>query len=251
MFGMADTAPGPSLPTSLSLSSGDNQFMGPQVRGFGFLHDGSVDTIYRFHSNELARQSPANPGGIPAGPTGDRIRRQLERYLLAFDTHLAPVVGQQITLTAATQAVAGPRIDLFIARSERGECDLIAKATSGIEEEGLLHAGGGAFQRDRAALAPASDAGLRRWAVGAGRSVTYTCVPPGSGLRLGLDRDGDGHLDGDERDAGSDPADPRAVRPWPATPLQGPPPTRKTLAVVDAGARRAVQWPHEHRVPPS
>jgi hypothetical protein len=38
--------------------------------------------------------------------------------------------------------------------------------------------------------------------------VTYTCVPPGSGQRIGVDRDGDGFWDGDERDAHSDPADP-------------------------------------------
>ncbi|MBC7974709.1 MAG: hypothetical protein H7138_06950 [Myxococcales bacterium] len=37
-------------------------------------------------------------------------------------------------------------------------------------------------------------------------AVTFTCVPPGSGLRIALDRDGDGALDGDERAALSDPA---------------------------------------------
>ena len=26
--------------------------------------------------------------------------------------------------------------------------------------------------------------------------LTYTCVPPGSGVRIGIDRDGDGVLDG-------------------------------------------------------
>ena len=33
-------------------------------------------------------------------------------------------------------------------------------------------------------------------------------VPVGSGRRIGIDRDEDGTLDGDEADAGSDPADP-------------------------------------------
>ena len=41
-----------------------------------------------------------------------------------------------------------------------------------------------------------------------GRPVTYTCVPPGSGERVGVDRDGDGSWDGDERLAHTDPADP-------------------------------------------
>jgi hypothetical protein len=38
--------------------------------------------------------------------------------------------------------------------------------------------------------------------------VTFTCVPPGSGVRAGIDRDLDGALDGDELLHGTDPADP-------------------------------------------
>jgi hypothetical protein len=30
--------------------------------------------------------------------------------------------------------------------------------------------------------------------------ITYTCVPPGSGWRIGLDRDEDGILDGNDHD---------------------------------------------------
>ena len=41
-----------------------------------------------------------------------------------------------------------------------------------------------------------------------GQELTFTCVPPGSGVRMGLDRDEDGYYDRDELDAGSDPADP-------------------------------------------
>ena len=45
MFGM------PRAPFFLpeSFSGADNAFMGDQIRGFGFLHDGSVDTLNRFH----------------------------------------------------------------------------------------------------------------------------------------------------------------------------------------------------------
>jgi hypothetical protein len=32
--------------------------------------------------------------------------------------------------------------------------------------------------------------------------VTYTCVPPGSGTRIGLDRDEDGVFDREDRDTG-------------------------------------------------
>jgi hypothetical protein len=30
------------------------------------------------------------------------------------------------------------------------------------------------------------------------QELTWTCVPPGSGVRLGIDRDEDGCLDGDD-----------------------------------------------------
>ncbi len=39
-------------------------FTGDQVRGFGFLHDGSVDTLFRFHSANLFTQSPEQPGRL-------------------------------------------------------------------------------------------------------------------------------------------------------------------------------------------
>jgi len=39
-------------------------------------------------------------------PGGDAQRRDVERLLLAFDTDLAPIVGQQVTLDAKGAAVA-------------------------------------------------------------------------------------------------------------------------------------------------
>src|SRR5262245_39028714 len=47
-----------------------------------------------------------------------------------------------------------------------------------------------------------ADAGL------AGHEQTYTCVPPGSGARVAIDRDEDGYRDGDEVAAGTSPVDP-------------------------------------------
>jgi hypothetical protein len=151
-----------------------------------------------------------NPGGIPFGPEGDPIRRQLEQFVLAFDSNLAPIVGQQTTLTATDAAVSGPRIDLLIARANVGECELVAKAAINEVESGFLYSGAGVFSTNRAATPPISDAALRAIASVDGQQVTYTCVPPGSGTRIAIDRDGDGYLDGDELDAGTDPADPNS-----------------------------------------
>jgi hypothetical protein len=64
----------------------------------------------------------------------------------------------------------------------------------------------------QAGLQLLQDTALRLLATSAGHPLTYTCAPPGSGTRMGVDRDQDGAWDGDEEDAGSNPADP-ASRP--------------------------------------
>jgi len=194
------------MPAVGFFNAGDNGFMGDQVRGFGFLHDGSVDTIFRFHKATVFDKTGANPGGIGVGAAGDPLRRQLEQFMFAFDSNLAPIVGQQVTLTNTNAATVGARIDLLIARAAAGECDLVVKGTVAGEPRGACRTVASVFQTDRVAQAPLSDAALRALAATPGQELTYTCVPPGSGLRAGVDRDEDGFYDGDERDAGSDPA---------------------------------------------
>jgi hypothetical protein len=188
------------------INTGDNGFTGDQVRGFGFLHDGSIDTPFRFHNADVFNKTAANPGGIPVGAAGDPLRRQIEQFMFAFDSDLAPIVGQQVTLSAANAATVGSRIDLMTARAAAGECDLVVKGTVAGEARGAYRTAAGLFQTDRAAQAPQTDAAIRALAATPGQELTYTCVPPGSGLRAGVDRDEDGFFDGDERDAGSDPS---------------------------------------------
>jgi YVTN family beta-propeller protein len=201
MFGMAEN-PG--------LLGGDFGFKGDQVRGFGFLHDGSVDTVFRFNhglSFSVLFTGEGN-GGIPTGPEGELQRRQLEAFMLAFPTELAPIVGQQITLTGSSSAAVLERIALLRERTDAGDCELVAKAQLLGGEAGFLYAGANQFHTDRRAAPPITDAALRAKATQLGHPVTYTCVPLGSGERIGVDRDGDGSWDGDERAAGTDPADP-------------------------------------------
>ncbi|MEA2563621.1 MAG: hypothetical protein QOH06_5125 [Acidobacteriota bacterium] len=192
-------------PANPGFLGGDNGFKGDQVRGFGFLHDGSVDTVFRFTHGLSFSEQFVGPGnnGLPDGPQGETQRRQLEAFILAFPTNLAPVVGQQITLRPASSAAVTSRVNLLRQRAEAGECDLVAKARILDDEAGFLYLGSGLFARDRQGQPPITDAALRSLA-----PVTYTCVPPGSGERIGVDRDGDGSWDGDERYAQTDPADP-------------------------------------------
>jgi hypothetical protein len=190
----------------------DNEFKGDQVRGFGFLHDGAIDTLFRFHHAVIfsVEFTGDGNGGMLRGAEGEIQRTQIESFLLAFPTNLAPVVGQQITLTAASAAAVLPRVQLLRRRADAGDCDLIAKTSILGVETGFVYAGAGRFRSDRRALPAIEDAALQLLATRAGLPITYTCVPRGSGQRIGVDRDGDGAWDGDERDAHSDPADSRS-----------------------------------------
>ncbi len=190
MFGML---PHPQVP------GGPSGHQGDQIRGFGFLHDGTVDTLFRFFT--------ATVFTFPS----DLERRQVEHFILAFDSNLAPVVGQQITLNATNGATVAPRIELLLNRAAAGECDLVVKATVGSEPRGWYRTASGYFQPERKQEPPWSDNDVRSLAMTSGQEVTYTCVPPGEGVRIALDRDQDGVFDGDERDAGTDPGDPLSL----------------------------------------
>lgn len=172
---------------------GSTAHMGDQIRGFGYLHDGSVDTLYRFLSVSLFSLD-------------DQQRRSVEDFMLAFPSDLAPVVGQQVTLPGTEASAAMARIDLLIQRATAGECDLTVKGVTRGEARGWYLQGGAGFRSDRGAEPPLGDAALRGLASHAS-PLTYTCGPPGSGRRVGIDRDEDGFADRDEVDRCGDPAD--------------------------------------------
>jgi hypothetical protein len=164
-------------------------FMGDQVRATGFLHDGSISTVAGF----------LNAAVFSSLNFAEDIN--LEAFIMAFDTDLAPIVGQQVTLNENSGQDALDRVDLLIERansvfpgtSER-ECDLIAKGiVAGDVPFGWVW-NGSSFTSDRSSIWPKNsvvNAGLTP-----GQSVTFTCVPPGSGTRMGVNRDRDVFFDG-------------------------------------------------------
>jgi hypothetical protein len=214
------------------LPARENAFMGPQVRGVGFAHDGSIDTLHRFHGatafvardpGTISPNDPGNPGGLdhvlpavetrascvqrfrgaPAGalaslppdqraalavcradspvpdvcfleprgascqqalaaiaadqgdptfpatfvgvlrfgcyqlgsmlergspdgacyPQGLTERTELEAFMIAFDSNLKPMVGQQVTVRDSSSYGTAPLLALFEA-AERGHCDI-------------------------------------------------------------------------------------------------------------------------------
>jgi hypothetical protein len=165
-------------PPSPAFLTNDTGHQGNQVRGFGILHDGGMDTVFRFMHGISFAELFTGPGnqGLPT-----------------------------LTLTPTNTAVAGLRIDLLIARANAGECELIVKGQQRRgqpREVGFFYRGGGRFLPDRVAGPLLTDAALRQHAGVEGGELTYTCVPPGSGKRLGIDRDSDGVRDGDGRGGG-------------------------------------------------
>jgi hypothetical protein len=194
----------------------DLSHTGDQIRGYGFTHDGAFDTVFRFlrtlaFSDLLPSPVVDNPDGFQYTPEGDDLRRAVEDFVLAFPSNMAPIVGQQITLTSSNAMVTGARVDLLMSRADVGECDLVARTGVVDSELGFFYIGGGQFLPNFAALPPIQDALLRHAAIVTHKPLTYTCTPPGSGVRMGIDRDVDGYLDGDELVAGSDPADPSST----------------------------------------
>jgi len=124
-----------------------------------------------------------------------------------FQGRDAQCMAPPVCLTSAI----GARLNLFIARAEAvpTECDLVVKGTVAGEQRGWVYRPAtNDFQSDRIAEPRLTDIQLRLLATTPGQALTYTCVPPLSGDRVGIDRDEDGFLDRDELDAGSDPADP-------------------------------------------
>ena len=81
------------------LRAGDNRDTGDQIRGFGFLHDGSVDTLLRFF-----RATVFNFAG------GDAERRAGRAVHVRHGQQPAsPVVGQQVTLSGTNAGTVGGR----------------------------------------------------------------------------------------------------------------------------------------------
>jgi DNA-binding beta-propeller fold protein YncE len=187
MFGMA--------PTHFFNDSTDGP-QGPQVRGFGFTNEGSVDTMDRFFHALVFNQPVLNTGFPALNP--EPVRKEVEQYMLAFDSDLAPIVGQQVTANSANQAGATPRVTLLEQRAGAPftskilggnvtECDLVAAYVYQGSTVKLLYSpktgvyvgyqsGGPAFSVTTAQLLAFSQT--------SGQEVTFTAVPPGSGLRI-------------------------------------------------------------------
>ncbi len=187
----------------------DGTDTGPQVRGTGFLHDGSVATVFNFLGAGVFNLDAEGNNNDDE----EDDQRDLEAFIMEFDSDMAPIVGQQATLTSTSGSDTTDRIDLLIARAdsvyydtdptpdvgEVYECDLIVKGVIAGQRRGWFYlAGTNTFTSDDFDESPWTKSALLAEASQPGQELTFTCVPPGSGRRMGIDRDRDNLLDADD-----------------------------------------------------
>jgi len=170
--------------------------------GFGFLHDGSVDSIARFVAEPVfSVESTQDVADLVAFlvcfsgsdlPEGSADTPALPPGPPSLDTHAA--VGQQVQMPGGDEA----RLAAFLALADAGAIDLVAH---GGGRGWVYEPATGLFRR-------ANDATQTLGEVrAAAPAVVFLCVVAGSGRRIGIDTDDDGYADETEREHGTDPDD--------------------------------------------
>ncbi|HET7794352.1 MAG TPA: hypothetical protein VFL64_13295, partial [Rhizobacter sp.] len=164
--------------------------VGDQIKGFGFDNSGASGTVFQFLSAAVFTLNATQ-------------RAQVEQFVLAMGSEMNPIVGQQVTVTPtnATQTDIRGRLNLLVARanitSPRAECELVAKGVIQNQSRGWVMNSSQNFVPNKASEAAVTLQGLLDQASAAGAPLTFTCVPPGNGTRIGVDRDANNTLDRD------------------------------------------------------
>jgi DNA-binding beta-propeller fold protein YncE len=187
--------------------------------GFGFFHDGRVDTLTRFiqdgfnvtddqeTADVIAFLLALTGSDLPAG-----IATDINRPPGLPSRDVSAGVGFQATLFNSSSSSR----TLFMmshARSATSRVDLVVHGIKQGQERSWMMKGfdfisdGGETNTSSQVLSFASST----------NPLVFTFVPRGSGVRIAMDRDGDSFFNQTEIEAGSDPADPN-VTPETTTP---------------------------------
>jgi YVTN family beta-propeller protein len=164
---------------------------GTSLGGFGFTHDGAIATLDEFLAQPVF-------GTFSTDPTR---RANLTAYLLCFPTGMAPAVGYSYTVSSANanSTAVSSGVALVEAQARAGKIDLIIKGKVNGVVRGLYY-----NPLTRVYDVDAAGASSMTWSqlqasAAAGTSLfTMMGVPPGTGVRMGIDRDADGVLDANE-----------------------------------------------------
>jgi DNA-binding beta-propeller fold protein YncE len=175
----------------------------PEVKsGFGFIHDGSIPDLGTFLSAGVFNLTPQQV-------------RDLTLFLIHFPTNVKPAVGRNLTVPAGTPPTGAPEQEGLLATLVRlgnladaaRHCDLVASAPAGGRARswflaGTSLTGEGMWSTDVDGADQVTTTDLRSGAAG---PITFLCATLGSGIRLGADRDEDGHFNASDC-APADPA---------------------------------------------
>lgn len=168
-----------------------NRSAGAQsVGGFGLVHDGSDPDLFTFLSRPVFERFHTN----------DPVKRDLDAFVQCFDTGMAPAVGYARTARPDNIARADLLRDWDLLENQArppANIDLVAKGVIGGRRRGFLfHPPTSSYLSD-STNGPALTRAQLVAEVAGGATLTLMGVPPGSGPRLGVDRNADGVLDGD------------------------------------------------------
>jgi len=162
--------------------------------GFGFIHDGSIPDLGTFLSAQVFTL------------TAQEVR-DLTVFLMHFPSGVKPSVGRNLTVPAGPPPTGSPEQEALLTAlvglgnlADPGRhCELVAYAPSSSRTRSYYLNGGigsgGLWTTDVASEPPVNTAALRQGAAG---PLTFLCATIGSGVRLGADRDLDGHLNGED-----------------------------------------------------
>ncbi len=170
----------------------DNTPGAASANGFGFTHDGNLPNIAAFLSQPVFQSFST-----------DSVRKaNLNAFLMCFDTGTAPAVGYSRSLRSANIADAAAVGDWSVLEQQAtiGNINLIAKGSLGGQVRGLLYRPAtNDYASDKSGVGPFTHQQLiGMLQAGPTDILTVMGVPPGSGTRMGIDRNLNGILDGDE-----------------------------------------------------
>ncbi len=139
-------------------------------------------------------------GGFTNDP---QAQLDVAAYILSFDTGMAPAVGYTRTVTATANVTADPTIASDISGCSRARpranIDLVCQGTIQGQLHGCLYQPAtNNYTTDTTGLGPFTQAQLIAF-IQAGDTLSIMGVPPGSGVRFGIDRNRDGIKDGNQR----------------------------------------------------
>ena len=159
-------------------------------RGFGFQNDGVFDTVENFLQGDAFT--------FPRGRIGDQDRQDVTAFLLSLSTDTHAAVGVQVTQNGTNNS--DPPVSALISQllglAQQNAVGLVVKGRVNGVARGYAYVGDNQFQSDKVGQTVSAST-LRTMAVPT-NELTWTVVPKGSEIRIGIDRNSNGIYDGDE-----------------------------------------------------